>query len=165
VKAQPNLAAQLSLAGLKIKIASLDPSGRPVPDPTRPGLKRVSRVRVISGFGLKNRVHNPKISGGFGSGLRVGSNFARSNHHPPASSSARIISARTTRLLSRRYVGSKGPTGPPFFPHIMAFFSQRFVLLIALSHLAFLVSYMKVVTFDYFIPLCSWSCVNESCNL
>jgi len=80
LSSQPNSTAQLSLAGLKIKLARLDPSGRLVPDPTLPVFLRVFRVRVISGFGLKNRVHDPKISGGFESGLRVGSNFARSTH-------------------------------------------------------------------------------------
>ena len=59
----------------------LDLSGRPGPDPVEPGSFRVSRVRVFSGFGLKNLIQNPKFSGGFGLGFRVGSNYARSSQN------------------------------------------------------------------------------------
>ena len=44
-----------------------DPSGRPVPDL----FFRVFWVPVILGFGLKNRVHISKFSGGFRSGQNL----------------------------------------------------------------------------------------------
>ena len=56
----------------------LDPKGRLGPDPLEPDF---FRVQIISGFGSKFCVQNPKLSGGFGSGFRVGSVFARSTHY------------------------------------------------------------------------------------